>query len=53
MTFINKPEYGLDSLAKWAKEQYDELEKEISSFVNLESSIVRIDTKTIYSNPKM
>ena len=40
-------------IANWAKEQYDKLEKRLGQFVNLESSIVNIDTmKTIYSNPK-
>lgn len=54
LDFINKPEYGLDEAGKkWAKEQYDKLEKRLGQFVNLESSVVRIDTmKTIYSNPK-
>ena len=51
--FINKPEYGLDEEEKKrAKENYDKLEKKLGQFVNLESSIVGIDTmKTIYANP--
>ena len=54
LDFINKPDYGFDEAGKkWAKEQYDKLEKRLGQFVNLESSIVFIDTlKTIYSNPK-
>jgi hypothetical protein len=54
LDFINKPEYGFDEAGKkWAKEQYDKLEKRLGQFVNLENSIVSIDTmKTIYSNPK-
>jgi hypothetical protein len=54
LDFISKPEYGFDEAGKkWAKEQYDKLEKKLGQFVNLESSIVYIDTmKTIYSYPK-
>lgn len=54
LDLINKPEYGLDEAGKkWAKEQYDKLETRLGQFVNLESSVVGIDTmKTIFSNPR-
>jgi C-terminal processing protease CtpA/Prc len=54
LDFINKPEYGFDEAGKkWAKEQYDKLEKRLGQFVNLESSVVSIDTmKTMYPTPK-
>ncbi len=54
LDFINKPEYGFDEAGKkWAKESYDKLEKQLGQFVNLNETIVGIDTlKTIYDYPK-
>lgn len=54
LDFINKPEYGFnEDDKKWAKEAYDKLESNLGQFVNVENSIVHIDTfKTIYPNPQ-
>jgi len=50
--FMNNPDWS-DASKKWAKESLDKLNKHIGEFVNLNESIVSIDTlKNIYPNPK-
>lgn len=50
--FMNNPDWSDDS-KKWAKESLDKLNKHIGEFVNLNESVVSIDTlKNIYPNPK-
>ena len=50
--FMNNPDWSDDS-KKWAKESLDKLNNHIGEFVNLNESIVSIDTlKNIYPNPK-
>ncbi|MBL4670076.1 MAG: peptidase S41 [Flavobacteriales bacterium] len=54
LDFINNPKWGFDAEEKkWAKESYDKLNKQIGSFVNLDSTIVNITTyDTVYPLPK-
>jgi hypothetical protein len=54
LDFINNPKWGFDEEGKkWAKESYDKLTKQLGSFVNLDSSVVNIETyDTIYTFPK-
>lgn len=50
--FINDPDRSNDD-KKWAKESLNKLNKHIGEFVNLDESIVSIDTlKNVYPNPK-
>ena len=54
LDFINIDEYGFDEEEKkWAKESYNILSEQIGSFVNLDSTMVKITTyDTIYPFPK-
>ncbi|WP_046758730.1 S41 family peptidase [Kordia jejudonensis] len=50
--FMNDPDWSDDD-KKWAKEGLQKLNKHIGEFVNLNESIVSIDTlKKVYPNPK-
>ncbi|GAA0872176.1 hypothetical protein GCM10009117_13230 [Gangjinia marincola] len=50
--FMNDPDWSNDD-KKWAEEGLNKLNKHIGKFVNLDESIVSIDTlKTVYPNPK-
>lgn len=50
--FMNDPDWS-DDEKKWAKESLNRLNKHIGEFVNLDESIVSIDTlKNVYPNPK-
>ena len=50
--FMNDPNWS-DEEKKWAKESLDKLNKHIGEFVDLDESIVSIDTlKDVYPNPK-
>ncbi len=54
LDFINKEEYGFDEDGKkWAQESYDKLSKQLGKFVDLDSTMVSIDTyDTIHPLPK-
>jgi hypothetical protein len=54
LDFINKPEYGFDEEGKkWAQESYDQLEKKIGQFVNLDTTKVSVQKlDKIYLYPK-
>ena len=50
--FANDPDASVDD-KKWAREAYDKLNKNLGKFVNLDSSIVDIETSdTMYTYPK-
>jgi hypothetical protein len=50
--FANDPEASVDD-KKWAREAFDKLNKNLGKFVNLDSSIVDIETSdTMYTYPK-
>jgi hypothetical protein len=50
--FANDPDASVDD-KKWAREAYDKLNKNLGKFVNIDSSIVDIETSdTMYNYPK-
>ncbi len=54
LDFINKDEYGFDEDGKkWAQESYDKLSKQVGKFVNIDTTVVSIDTyDTIHPLPR-
>ncbi len=54
LDFINKEEYGFDEDdKKWAQESYDKLSKQLGKFVDLDSTMISVDTyDTIHPLPR-